>query len=183
VENDIRDNEGINLMTAPNGKPGAKKVDDLSIADFEAFPVWQFTDADEQEMDETAVRPVNKLPAKIGGGYIVGTKVSLSNGMECWARLGNLDPEHPRKTAHFLGLSVFKNGLWFHLARYHDFDASSTGPLALAGFLGLPINEVFPIHYDLTRICIGNPAVLIGQIDAKPREVLSHAELIALAIP
>ena len=170
-------------MTEPDGNPRAKKIDDLSIADFEAFPVWRFTDADEQEMDETAVQPVKKLPARIGGGYIVGTKVQLSNGTECWARLGNIDPEHPRNTAHFLGLSVFRNALWFHLARYHDFDASSRGSPALAAFLGLPIDEVFPIRYDLTRSCIGNPAVLIGQIDAEPREVLNRTELRALAIP
>ncbi len=173
----------MNLMTTPSGASRAKKIDDLSLADLEAFPVWRFTDADEQELDETAVRPVTKLPAKIGGGYIVGTKVLLSNGMECWATLGNIDPQHPRKTSHFLVLSVFRNGLWFHLARYHDFDASSRGPLALAAFLGLAINEVFPIRYDLRPSCIGDPAVLIGQIDTEPAERLSRAELIALSVP
>ncbi len=156
-----------------------KKADDLSVADFQEFPVWRFTNAHEEELDETAVAPVQNLPADIGGGCIVGVKVQLSNGTECWAMLGNIDPTNPRKTEHFRTLTVFKDGDKFHLARYHDF-GSSCDPSALAVFLNIPIDQVFPVRYDLTGFCIGDTASLAGEFNSEPNEILNASERMAL---
>lgn len=98
--------------------------------------------------------------------------------------LGNLDPTNSCLTEHFLTLSIFRSdGTLFNLARYHDFDAEERGPAALAAFLGLPLDAVFPISYDLTCVVAGPLESLRGTITAEPRERLTGAEIIALAVP
>ena len=69
------------------------------------------------------------------------------------------------------------------LSRYFDVDYSENGPEALARFLGLDVDEVFPISYDITRYADGNRASLVGSILKEPREKLTRAQLIALAVP
>ena len=69
------------------------------------------------------------------------------------------------------------------MARYHDFDADERGPLVLAAFLELPVEAVFPITYDISRSCIGDAGALIDTIDSQPRERLTRAQIIALAVP
>ena len=69
------------------------------------------------------------------------------------------------------------------MARYHDFDASERGPQVLAAFLGLPIKEVFPISYDISRFSLGASAALVGTIEQEPREKLTRAQIIGLAVP
>ena len=98
--------------------------------------------------------------------------------------LGNLDTSNVRLTQHVLTVSVFReDGAVFHRARYHDFDARERGPLALASFLGLPLEAVFPIEYDVGNAIVGPAEILRGAIPAEPEERLSRAEVIALAVP
>jgi hypothetical protein len=116
-------------------------------------------------------------------GKIVGMQVHLRNGSKVWAILGNLDLENERLTKHFLTLSVLRGGAWFTMARYHDFDSEKRGPLTLSDFLGLTIEEVFPVSYDISDYYTGSPRVLVGVIEKEPIERLSRAEIIALAVP
>src|SRR5262249_59029714 len=88
-----------------------------------------------------------------------------------------------RLTTHFLTLSVERDGRWFHVARYHDFDYEERAPEKLAAFLGLAVNEVFPITYDLRPYANGDPRALHGMIPEAPAEKLTRAEIIALAVP
>jgi hypothetical protein len=114
---------------------------------------------------------------------IVGTEVRLANGNRVWALVGNVDTTNARLTEHFLTLSVERNGRWFALARYHDFDHTERGPEALANFLDLGIDEVFPIAFDLRAYAQGDGEALCGIVRREPRERLSHAEIIAMAVP
>lgn len=157
------------------------RVSALRVADFEAFPVWQFAGADED--GEPMVRPVKRLPVTNTGGKIVGVRVRLANGDVAWAILGNINVGNGRATQQFLTLAVEHNGAWFHLARYFDIDYSTRGPNALASFLGLPLDEVFPVSYDLRPYVQGDAAILAGVVHKEPGERLSEAELMALAIP
>lgn len=159
-----------------------KRVEDISVADLKAFPVWRYTNEDAN--GDTAVRPVEKTPVQNLNGCLAGTQVRLANGASIWAIIGNVDVSNPRLTQHFLTISVFRVGRWFTMARYHDFDADRRGPQALATFLGgLRVDEVFPISYDISRVCRGDPAALVGTIDKEPREKLTRAQIIALAVP
>jgi hypothetical protein len=97
--------------------------------------------------------------------------------------LGNVDSENARLNQHFLTISIERDGRWFHLARYHDRDYDSRGPQALAGFLGLKVDEIFPIAFDLRPVARGSPDALTGVVSKEPSERLSRAQIIALAVP
>jgi len=159
-----------------------KRVEALTIADLEAFPVWQYTNSDESR-GETVVRPIKQIPVKNLNGRLVGTQVRLANDTVVWALIGNVDATNPRLTLHFLTLSIFHDDRWFTLARYHDFDRKERGPVALAAFLRLAVEQVFPISYDIRRFCHGESGALLGMIEAEPREKLTEDEIIALAVP
>jgi hypothetical protein len=158
-----------------------KAVDSLTVADLEAAPVWQYANRD--GAGETLVRPVKSYPVKNLTGKVVGTQVRLANGMQLWALLGNIDPLSPPLNEHFLTLSIEQNGRWFALARYHDLDYVHRGPDSLSRFLGMSVDQIFPISYDVTPYADGDPAALIGSVNKEPRERLSRAELIAMAVP
>ena len=157
-------------MTSVNIKP----VELLSGADLQAHHVWQYINQDEH--GETLVRPVKRVPVATLSGRVVGAEVRLANSACVWALLGNVDVGDARLTGHFLMLSVLRDGRWFALSRYHDFDYAKNGPEALAGFLGLSVDEVFPIAYDIRAYATGEPAALVGIIPKEPSERLSRAE-------
>lgn len=159
----------------------SKSASSITVADLEANPVWQFTGQDEP--DETFVRVVKSLPVRDLNGKIVGTQVRLANGNQVWALIGNVDASNTGSTEHFLTMSVECGGEWFHLARYHDVDRAEHGPEALARCLGLRVDEVFPISYDLRPYVEGGPAALRGVVQQEPGERLARAELLAMAVP
>jgi hypothetical protein len=142
--------------------------------------VWQFVNDDS---DELAVRPVNRLPVLTLTGKIVGTQVRLGNGGYVWALISNLDTKNARLNEHFVTLSIERNGRWFHLARYHDIGYSTHGPEALARFLGLSPDDVFPIAYDISNYAKGEAVALAGTILREPRVRLRREKIIAMAVP
>lgn len=158
-----------------------KRIEDLTEDDLVAASVWQFTNSD--EVGETAVRPIKNLPVKNLNGRLAATQVKLANGVAVWALVGNVDVTNPRLTKHFITVSVLRDRRWFTMARYHDFDAAERGPITLAEFLGFDVNTVFPISYDIAGLALGEPAALTGTIEKEPRERLTRAQIIALAVP
>ena len=158
----------------------AKRVDKLTESDFRTAPVWQFTNSDE---DETVVRPVKEVPVTSLRNTVVGVQVTLANGTERWAMIGNVAPRNARLTKHWLTLSILERSKWFHLGRYHDHDATKRGPKALAAFLKLRVDDVFPITYDISRYVKGDRDALVGTVEKKPQERLTRAQVIALAVP
>jgi hypothetical protein len=158
----------------------AKRVEDLTVSDLEQHAVWCYLNDD--QLGETMMAPVKRTPVKSLDGCLVGIKVRLANGSEVWALLGNVDAGNPRSSRHFLTLSVFAGAKSFTMARYHDFDAEESGPEALAKFLGLPVDEVFPISYDIARYAAGERDALVGAIEKEPREKLTRDEIMKLAL-
>ena len=157
-----------------------KPAESLTVADFEAHPVWEFLNDD--EIGETMVRPVEKLPVESLDNRMLGFRVPLANGLEVWASIGNFDVTNPRATQHFLFLSIERSGEWFHLARYFDFRFADEGPEALARFLGLGVDDVFPITVDVRRYVRGHPAALTAIVLKEPQEKLTHAERLEMAV-
>jgi hypothetical protein len=157
-----------------------KPAESLTVTDFKAHPVWEFLNDD--EIGETMARPVEELPVETLDDRIVGAPVRLGNGLEVWGLFGNFDVKNPRATRHFLALSIDRGGKWFHLARYFDVDFAARGPEALARFLGLDVDDVFPITVDVRRYVRGDPAALTAIVPKEPRERLTDAELTAMAV-
>jgi hypothetical protein len=156
-----------------------KPAESLTVADVEAHPVWEFLNDD--EIGETMVEPVKMIPVETLDNRLVGTQVRLANGLEVWGLIGNFDVKHPRATRHFLTLSIERGGKWFFLARYHDVDFTSGCPEALARFLGLGVDDVFPITVDVRRFVRGDPAALTAIMLKEPQERLTREELLALS--
>ena len=154
-----------------------KSVDSLTVADFQAHPVWEFLNDD--EIGEMMMQPV-ELPVESLDNRVVGDQVRLGNGSRVWARFGNFDVTNPRATQHLLDISIERNGEWFPLARYHDSGFAAHSPEALARFLGLHVDDVFPIIVDVRRYVHGDPKALTAIVLKEPQEKLTREELMAL---
>jgi hypothetical protein len=148
------------------------------VADLRSYPVWEYVGDEDEDpgIDETYVRPVQNLPVSDLDNRIIGVPVTLANGQSVWGLMSSIEVVHPRQTEQFLQLSIERGGSWFLLARYFEWDVAKRGPQALAAFLALPLDAVFPISYDLRSYVIGQPPHLRGQILAEPRERLSDEE-------
>jgi hypothetical protein len=174
------------LLPSPRSAQGdtltteMKDVENIVPADFQISPIWEFVN-DEGTHDETVVSPLMHVPTESMSNRFAGTRVTLANGQPVWAMIGNVDENDPYRTKHFISLSVYKNG-WFHLGRYFDPWFKRLGPEAMASFLGLDENDVFPVHYDIRALVKGDPAALAGTINARPDEPLTDDQLIKLAV-
>jgi len=157
-----------------------KPAEQLTINDIERFPIWSFINDD--DLGETLVESVEEIPVGDLSGKLVGTKVKFANGTEHWAIMGNINVESYQQTKHLLTISIFVNNMIFHLARYHDHEFAVAGPNVFAKFANMPIDEIFPIMYDLSKYSTGDLRVLIGRIEAEPTEKLSREEIIAMVI-
>jgi hypothetical protein len=159
-----------------------KPADQLTIEGMRTHAVWEFDLGGEsdEDRDETWVVPVLDLPVDTLDNRFVTTQAILSNGDKVWVAIGNLDVKSPRKTAIFVTLSVVTETAKFHLARYYDPWYEEEGPSALAVFLGLSMNEVFPVRYDLTPFVSGDPAVVRGEIPAVTAETPGDDERMKL---
>lgn len=153
----------------------------IQVSDLEQHSVWEAILDD--EADEPSVFPVQPLPVIKLDSRFIATRVRLANEHITWAMLFNVDLTDLRKTEQLVQLRIEHNGRWFWLARYWDVDAESKGPEALAQFLGLSVDEVFPIQYDLTGLATGLASVIKGQIRKEPRERLPSDEIIRMCVP
>jgi len=157
-----------------------KRLSELQVGDLERYAVWELRAA--TDLFEPWVIPVEGIPVSNLSNRIVGVRAELHGGTRCWAILGNIHLSNCRATEQFVTVSIERSGNWFDLARYHDVDYSRRGPLQLAAFLELSLDEVFPVAYDISRVAAGIPEVTKGVIPAKPREFLGQSELIELAL-
>jgi len=161
-----------------------KAVHELVPSDLTCHRVWEFADDIEAELpDETYMRPVEELPVDSLSGRLASAYLTLANGDRLLAVLSNIDLGDPVSTEHFLALTAFsRSGERFDLARYHDVDYERRGPAALAAFLGLPLDAVFPMRYDVSDVAVGHRDCLCRSIPAVPASRLSREELIGLAL-
>ncbi len=154
-----------------------KEPFDLTPEDLKVNPVWEYRSGDDDEnISDTIMCPVEDLPVSSLDGRTVGAETTLANGSKVWVSFWNVCLDNPRESADGLSIGVFKNLTSperFYLARYYDGDYEKAGPEALATFLCLPVDAVFPINYDISAFCKGDPASLRGVIDRKPKERLT----------
>ncbi len=150
-------------------------------ADFREYPIWRHMLEEEGKSGrDDLMAPVTQLPVYHLKNKVIGVQVRLANGQMIWARLSNVHIGYLRRTEQSLFCSLEKDGEWFNLARYFDPWYRRHGPEDLAKFLGLPVDEVFPISYDLRPYVFGNDPPVWGTITKEPRERLSREERHAL---
>ena len=153
----------------------------LRSKDFKIHPIWEFVNDD--MMGETMVKNVEKFPVTSLDSKLVSGEFTLANGQKVNGYAGNVNKDSSEQNQHFLAFSFFRGKSVFHLARYFDDDYQRNGPDALADFLRLAIEDVFPIKYDFTRFCIGTSEALKGVYPADTKAKLSLVELAMLAVP
>ena len=152
-----------------------KTIAQLRPADFQDFPIWTFEGSGNEDV---LLRPVTKWPIADLSGSVAGSEVTLANGAKAFAMFGNVFPDDARSTRHLLTLSMaMPDGKWFNLARYFEPTVRIFGPTQLAQALGLSVDAVFPIAYDLRKLLVGEEAALHGTILAEPQERLTLDEV------
>ncbi len=159
-----------------------KPVDHLTPEDFQAFPVWEY-DLDSEGIegrDETWVRPVELYPVTDLSNRVIGVSVTLHNDTSMTACLGNVTLGSEVATREFLTLSLWHQGQWIDLARYFDVDYARSGPEVMSRQLGLPVVEVFPMRYDISKYASGLDTAIQGTVEAEPRHRLSDKERLDL---
>jgi hypothetical protein len=158
-----------------------KTVEALVPRDFTEFPIWEYTLSGGILGGESIVEEVREDVITHLNNRILGTHVMLHNSRLEFCALERLDLDNSLLTEHFLGASFYRNGAWFHLRRYHDFDYDKWGPEQLALFLGLNVDDIFPMKYDLSRVaCLKSN--LVGFIQKRPPGILDKDDLIQLAL-
>lgn len=163
----------------PKGTPLYKPVNELTLANLKRYPVWKFDFSNEGKYgrDETWAKPVKKLPVTDLSNCIIGTPVKFANGVKVFAQLGNIDLQHPRKTQQFLVIDLhIADDDWFSLARYFDVDFTRREPEALARYIDIPLGDIFPITYDISKLARGIEAVIKGTIPLEPAEKLTDGQ-------
>jgi hypothetical protein len=159
--------------------PETKPAPELTIEDFQRYPVWEYTNDD--TVDETEVQPVVDLPVRDLENMILGILVGLANGTRVWAVLCGLGND-ARRNEHLLSISIFKDGETIFLSRYWDVDYERRGPEFLSRSLGLSVDEIFPITYDARKFVVGEPVALKGAISKEPRECLTEEQIIKMIV-
>jgi hypothetical protein len=159
-----------------------KAVTKLTPEDFQKYPVWEYQWGKSDKNGDTIVKSVEALPvADLSNRYVVGVPVRLANGNQVWAALENIQTAKPHKTQHVICLTIEKDGKWFHLARYFDPWYDKENPEALSKFLGLPIDDIFPISYDVQPYVAMDSPAHAGQIPREPKERLPSDLVLKLA--
>jgi hypothetical protein len=135
----------------------------LTIQDLKAFPVWEFTAKHEhiRPDGELVVIPVTNLPVSSLEGRFVGTEVRLANGCFLMAALLGIRLEK----ATPISAAVFYRGDEMFMFRRSA--PSVSGPQQLAQFLGLRLEDVFPISYDISQVAIGDAGAIKGEISIR----------------
>ncbi len=159
----------------------SKPVEELQISDLNQYAVWEYI-TEEIASDETWVQPVTDYPITSLSNRIVGTKVRLKNCVEYWAILSNISLNDPKSTEHFLTLWIERETKWFEMARYFDVDYHKRGPVQLADFLGITVDDIFPIAYDISSVAVGRKEVICGTIPLEPKDKLTYEELIEISL-
>lgn len=161
----------------------ARPLEAIPIDELMRHGVWEYDlneEAYEPEQDETWMLPVRDLPVDDLLNRITATEVTLANGAVLPAIIGGVSVRSEEATREFITVSLATDYGWFHLARYFDVDCEDYGPDALADRLGLRVDEIFPLCYDVSRLLMGLQTVTKGSIPAVPDRRLSAEERMQL---
>jgi Zn-dependent protease len=146
----------------------SKRLHELTPEDFRAYPVWEYGPEVEGESGdrETWVWSVEQHPVTDLSSRFIGTTVTLNNGMQLPACLGNVALQDEEATQALLALNVWHQNEWVGLRCDNDTGEPQSGEESFARQLGLTMDEVFPMHYDIAAHASGLKSVVRGTIEA-----------------
>jgi hypothetical protein len=142
-----------------------KLFHDITFEEFKKHPIWTFLQMDDESGDWWMLAE-DKFPLKAPVFTYICIPVRLANGKEVWAKIQNIDFNNAAITEEFLCIELEKDGRWHHLTEYN---LNDKGPDNLAKFLGMSVDDVFPITYDLRPYVAGDEYPVVGKIYKTPR--------------
>ena len=89
-------------------------VEKLEPSAFFQSPVWEFI-LPSISPEGSSIAPVLELPVENLVNRLVGTKILLNNSTFFDGMVGNIDVVNPELNRHFLTVSIWIDGAWFHL--------------------------------------------------------------------
>jgi hypothetical protein len=141
-------------------KMKSRPLEEISFQELLDVGVWEY-DLDEEdytdEQDETWLRPTLEVPVDDSFFGVFAVPVRLGNGQQIPAVLHCIDLREPTKDNTAAGLTVEKD----EIRCCDEFDV-------MAQFLGLSMDDVFPITYDLSAYAIGHSEAVRGVINRPP---------------
>ncbi len=106
----------------------------------------------------------------------------LANGNCIWTILSNVNLDIPDYNVHMLSVRLDCSGKWFDLGRYFDSDYEDRTPNHFSDLIGLSLDAILPISYDLSPFAIGNKDSLLGEIPVKVKTQLPLSELMKFIV-
>jgi hypothetical protein len=164
----------------------AKPSCELTASDWEKHPVWSFDLANETlpGRDETWMIPVRDLPVVSLDNCGCLANVTLAYGRNLMATLWSIDLRDATATKQFIQISLWLDGRWWPLSeRLFPTERGTIEthlPADLASKLGLALDAVFPIAYDISEFAHGPAEIIRGTISAEPRAKLTKDQRLAL---
>jgi hypothetical protein len=140
-----------------------KPIDRLTREDLEQFPLWEFAGGDEDDHDETCVRPVasEDVPDEEYTVFQVACDVTTATGRRLLGHIGvcdgAIDDDAPTLVTD--GLGSFGLDEWPHRRNRAAYDA----------LLGGEYESHFPVEWQLRLPLSGENALRVGTLRAPPR--------------
>ena len=113
-------------------------VGDLTPADFERFPIWEYATSQEHlGNSECDVRPVKRLPVRHLSERVVGMQVTLAGQRRIWALLGGIDILYGTYDDAAVQVTLFHEGTRLYVVRFGQPAFGGIDPDQVARHLGL----------------------------------------------
>jgi hypothetical protein len=138
-----------------------KAVTEISTTDLAEHPIWEYCDSTNE--DGYALVPLTDLPVDSLDQRIVGTRVTLGNGTMLWAVLSGGDLSLPTFVEEDSGLILYVDDERVSLGSAWERELPGYGAGDLCRKLGLTMEEVFPITFDVSHLVTGDRPALRGQ--------------------
>lgn len=118
-------------------------------------------------------------------GRLIASQVSLADGTKLSALIEGIDPEAPGFSRHNKELYVWVDGHgWFQLAQYFVSEELKAvrGDDVLCRILQKPIQDVFPIHFDVRHRAKTESPCLIGSFEHNPSWGLTQYQVMEILV-
>jgi hypothetical protein len=134
----------------------AKAASTLTLEDALAHPVWRYKEEEAllPGEDESWVEPVDVDTVADAYGHFFVTSAKLANGTSETVLVGSTEPLDPQYNEQVQFFVFFRPG---QQIRWHPIEQPG---VALAQFLGLEPQHVFPFKFDIRRYLVGDPSAL-----------------------
>jgi hypothetical protein len=163
-------------------KNSTRPLNSLQPDDVKKNRLWEFVPSKDGEL---WVKSIASRKTKKFSGRLVSCQVTFANDSRHWALIEGIDIDTPEFSRHNREIRLFVEGCgWFHLAQYFDNEEIKKyrGESVLSEMMGLSVDEIFPIEFDVRELSSVDSSCLSGTFEVNPGWGLSKADVMALLV-